>query len=368
MNKKNNFIKVLCNKIFICIKLFFNSLLNLFTSKFLLFSLIVCLFVCLLQVSTGFEEILIKKEQEMMNIDEINLNVSYYYDDKIENYNDDIAIDELINCYQKPLDKLNNSINDNINKLNNLYKSSGYYFSFLYYDLYSGFTVEYNSDAPIFTASTIKAPAMIYIYEMASKGKIDLNEKLVYTSNFYSGGTGVLKNKKVNTSYTIEELIQYTIYDSDNIAYSMLVNRYGRENILKFWKEFNTKYIFEDNTIWGFLNAKDASIYMKELYSFYKENNEYGEKLLNHFKKAKFKLISGKNINYNTANKTGWSGTAIHDAAIVFDKNPYILVILSNLGESSYEYLFNTTSNIIGNMHEEYWKYKVEICSNIKLY
>ena len=60
MKKNFNFIKLICDKIFFGLKIFFHSLLKLFTSKFLLFALIICLFFCLLQVSTGFEEILIK--------------------------------------------------------------------------------------------------------------------------------------------------------------------------------------------------------------------------------------------------------------------------------------------------------------------
>ena len=209
---------------------------------------------------------------------------------------------------------------------------------------------------------------MIYIYELASQGKIDLNEQLTYTSNYYSGGTGVLKNKPTNTTYTVEELLQYTIYNSDNIAYRMLMDKYRRENILNFWQEKGTKEIFQENTIWGYMTANDASIYMRELYNFYLNDEIYGKALMEHFKKANWKLISDKDNIYNTANKGGWSGTTIHDVAIVFDENPYILVILSKLGEQEYYYLFNNTSKKVGILHEKYWKYKVDYCSNIKLY
>ena len=61
--------------------------------------LVVCLFFCLLQISTGFREELLKKEQEMMNSD-VDLSVNYYYDE------------------------------DKIDRLNNLYRSSNYYFFF----------------------------------------------------------------------------------------------------------------------------------------------------------------------------------------------------------------------------------------------
>ena len=74
---------------------------------------------------------------------------------------------------------------------------------------------------------------------------------------------------------------------------------------------------------------------MEELYKFYINNSEYGEAIMNNFINAKTKFIKGKN-NYVVANKSGWSGTAIHDVSIVFADNPYIVVALSNLGNTDY--------------------------------
>lgn len=343
---------------------------SILTNKLTLGVLVICLLMGVIQVSSGFREEVLKQEQEMFfNSDVSGLN--YYYD-KVNHFDfgDSMAITDMIDCYQKNinLSEVSNDILDTINDLGKLYDSSESYFSFLYQDLFSGFTVSYNADKSIFAASTIKAPAMIYIYEMASRGEIDLNEKLAYTSNFYHGGTGVLKNKPVNTTYSVEELLQYTIYDSDNIGYKMLMNRYGQDKIYNFWRDLGTENIFKLNTIWGYVSANDALIYMKELYRFSRENEEYGSRLLEHFKRAKWKLISNKDGEYNTANKGGWSGSAIHDVAIVFDENPYILIVMSNLGEGSYSYLFNETSKRVGTLHERYWKYKVEVCSNINLY
>lgn len=348
----------------------FKDIYNIFTSKVFVLVLVVCLMMGVIQVSTGYREEILKQEQELFYEDSIP-SISYYYDEITDiDYGDNMAITDMIECYRKSidLDDVSDEMISIVDELDDLYRINSRAFSFLYYDLFSGFTVEYNADKPIFTASTIKAPAMIYIYEMASQGKIDLNEELVYTSSFYRGGSGVLKNKPVNTSYTVEELLQYTIYESDNIAYSMLMNRYGRENIRDYWQEFGSEYLFTNNTIWGYMSANDALIYMKELYKFSKDNQEYGDRLLEHFKKARWKLITDKDGKYNTANKGGWSGTAIHDIAIVFDENPYVLVIMSNMGEGSYIYHFDKTSKLVGKLHEEYWKYKANICGNIKLY
>lgn len=339
------------------------------TSKKIVAILVICLFISLIQVSTGFREELIKKEQEMF-YEKVNPSVKYYNNIDNKDFNENESIDEMINCYQSGIknDEITGEMKGYMDELNRIYNSNSNYFSFLYQDLYSGFTVSYNEDAPIFTASTIKAPAMIYLYEMASMGQIDLNEKLTYTSNFYSGGSGVLKTKQVGTKYTAEELIQYSIHDSDNIAYAMLMNRFKRENILNFWNSKGTKNIFTLNTIWGVTSARDASIYMNELYHFSKQNKEYGPKLLQYFKEAEWKLITNKDGSFNTANKGGWSGEAIHDVAIIFDKNPYILVVMSKLGEGNYSCLFNNTSKLVGKLHEEYWKYKSNVCGKINLY
>ncbi|MBQ8681400.1 MAG: serine hydrolase [Bacilli bacterium] len=344
--------------------------LTFLLSKKIFIILTIAMFISLIQVSSGYQEELIQKEQEMMF--ETKKSEIKYYNEEGQNtkYGETTAISELIDCYQEGIDT--NSIPNNISKyiaeLNQLYKQDNAHFSFLYQDLFSGFTVSYNEETPIFTASTIKAPAMIYLYEMASQDKIDLNERLTYTKEFYNGGSGILKNKEVNTTYTIDELIKYSIINSDNIAYSMLMNRFTREKTLTFWQGLGTKQIFTLNTIWGVTSAKDASIYMKELYKFSKENEEYGSKLMEYFKNTEWKLITNKNGEFNTANKGGWSDNAIHDVAIVFDNNPYTLVIMSNLGETEYNYLFQQTSNLIGNLHYEYWKYKTETCNNISQY
>lgn len=150
----------------------------------------------------------------------------------------------------------------------------------------------------------------------------------------------------------------------------MLMNRFGRKNIYNYWKEKGTKNIFMYDTIWGTTSANDAVIYMEELYKFYIENDEYGNKLMEYFKNAEWKQITDKEGKYNTANKGGWADSAFHDIAIVFDKNPYIIAIYSNTGNNynDYTYLFNKTSELVGNLHTEYWKQKITDCNKIEQY
>ena len=203
---------------------------------------------------------------------------------------------------------------------------------------------------------------------MASLGKINLDEELTYTGNYYNTGSGVLKNNKINTNYSVRTLLKYSTVYSDNAAHNMLMDKYGRENMLSFWQELGTNSIFTANNNWGAVNAHDAVIYMSELYRFYLENDTYGLELMNNFFNAKPKFISGQN-NYQVANKSGWSGTVIHDVSIVFANNPYIVVALSNLGDTDY-YMsyFNKVNDLASKLHSEYWKYKMDKCSEISQY
>ena len=107
---------------------------------------------------------------------------------------------------------------------------------------------------------------------------------------------------------------------------------------------------------------------MEELYKFYLTNEKYGTEVMNNFLKSYPKFIKGKN-NYNVASKDGWAGTAIHDISIIFADNPYIVVALSNLGNTDYyQSYFNKANDLAYKLHTEYWKYKMNICQNIKQY
>lgn len=286
-----------------------------------------------------------------------------------ESYSNNAA-NTLVKCLTSKVDTNNlpENIETIVNKINEYYNSSNNHFAFAYKDLYTGFSVTYNESQQVFTASTIKAPTDLYIYEMASLGKIDLDEEITYTSNYYNPKSGKLKFNEFNTKYTVRELLRLSTVYSDNAAHNMLEDKFGRTNMLNFWKEKGTEKIFTQNTNWGVLNAHDAIIYMEELYNFYLTNEEYGGAIMENFKNASPKFIKGKN-DYPVANKSGWGNTSIHDVSIIFAENPYIVVALSTLGKTEiYRSYFEKVNDLAYELHTEYWKYKTESCSNIKQY
>ena len=327
--------------------------------------------VLMLQSNISYSYKLDQYEEETMTYDKnIDATVKIYSDENLSDNNMNNAADNLINCINSKIDVNNIPINvqNVINKINNFYNESGNHFAFAYKDLHTGFSVTYNESQQVFTASTIKAPTDLYIYEMASLGKINLDEEMTYTSNYFNPKSGKLKYNEFNTKYTVRELLRLSTVYSDNAAHNMLEDKFGRINMLNFWKEKGTEYIFTQNTNWGVLNAHDAVIYMEELYKFYLNDENYGKEIMENFKNASPKFIEGKN-NYLVANKSGWGNTSIHDVSIIFAENPYIVVALSTLGKTNaYNTYFDKVNDLAYELHTEYWKYKTEACNNIKQY
>ena len=335
-------------------------------------SIFALLFIILiLQSNISYSYKLNRYEEETMTYDKnIEATVKIYSDENLSDSNVNNAANNLINCINSKIDVNNvpSNVQNVINKINDFYNESGNHFAFAYKDLHTGFSVTYNESQQVFTASTIKAPTDLYIYEMASLGKINLDDEMTYTSNYFNPKSGKLKYNEFNTKYTVRELLRLSTVYSDNAAHNMLEDKFGRVNMLNFWKEKGTEYIFTQNTNWGVLNAHDAVIYMEELYTFYLNNEQYGKEIMENFKNASPKFIEGKN-NYLVANKSGWGNTSIHDVSIIFAENPYIVVALSTLGKTNiYNAYFDKVNDLAYELHTEYWKYKTQACSNIKQY
>lgn len=297
-------------------------------------------------------------------------NVSVNYDDDYElkkYYNDnnlDKKIVDFSNCLHSymSIDNLSETIKNDINELEKYYNDDDANFAFYYLDLNTSFSVSYNATQPIFGASSMKAPFIIYIYKQASLGNIDLDEELTYTANFYSTGSGVLQNREVGGKYSVRELCFYAINDSDNVAYRMLTSRFGIGNAREFWEKENVNSIYHNDVIFSAITAEDAGKIMKYLYDFYVEDEKYGKEIMEYFTNALYYFIPKDGLVM--AHKSGWAGYAIHDLAIKFDENPYILVILSKRGEIEYNSLFTFTSDKISDIHHNFWNENINNCVN----
>ena len=247
--------------------------------------------------------------------------------------------------------------------------------AFFYRDLTTGYTLSYNSDEVMYSASLIKVPYILSLLEsiaefeenklrfdadgnplydedgnplfegnhpnldengrivyLPGEEKYDLSRVWVYDKDtMMVEGSGKLKECDSGLQLTWLELIQYALQYSDNIAFAQLRMEFGYAGYYQTARRLGIQGASS-----GFmqLSAADCGKFMEELSSFIQTNDTYGpfvrEALLN----SNYPVLIPYAVSPTpAAHKYGWDSESYHDMAIVYDEHPYILVIMTDLDE-----------------------------------
>lgn len=218
-------------------------------------------------------------------------------------------------------------------KINTLLRSYGKPTSFYLVNLEDSMTVGYNADRQFQAASAIKAPYALFCYGQIRDGKGSLQTSIQYTGKYRSGGTGILKTRAVGGMYSIQALLYNALHYSDNAAYKMLVDRFGRTGYNAMLKSLGCKNLtLADGKYWGTLSAHDLGIVWQEIYRFKDNGSGLRNEFFTTLKFGNTNIIHKKLKEYDVAHKDGWTDTAYHDAGIVFTQHPYVMVVLTQSG------------------------------------
>lgn len=122
-------------------------------------------------------------------------------------------------------------MNDLVNEIEKLIWDSNENISILIKDLSSGNEIyNLNSTEKLVSASTIKVPIMLAIFEEVKSGKVNLNDTVLVTKNDILDDKEVFENGE--NYYSINELINRMIIESDNTATNVLLKYFGMEKIV----------------------------------------------------------------------------------------------------------------------------------------
>lgn len=245
--------------------------------------------------------------------------------------------------------------NDFLEELNNKYE-----ISFMFEDLNSGYKVGENEKRSHYAASTIKLLDALYLYTMARNGNVDLNDTKVYAQQYSVGG---LKNYKVGDEISIRNLVKEAILISDNNAHLMLVDYIGFNNLKVFGNDLGATTTLIGGDKFGNISAYDANLYLKELYNFLSIDDVYSKELYDFFLNADQNYFTASDVD--VLHKYGNYSYYYNDLSIVYEDNPYTLVILSYYGEGNYEDIFADIQLIVNNFSKDYNQYKVNYCTNM---
>jgi hypothetical protein len=213
-----------------------------------------------------------------------------------------------------------------------LINSYGARTSFYAVSIEDNMTLGYNPDITFQTASTVKAPFVLYALKKVDGGKVSLEEKISYDPRFYIEGAGLVSSNPIGSRYTLEELIFYTIHYSDNTSYNMLHNYLWDEGYNDMLRELGCKeFYLNKGYIWGKGSTRSAALIWQEIYSFSKQC-ESGQTYLDILKDTEHSYIRNSLGEYEVASKYGWIQEHCHDTGIVFADKPYIIAIMTDNG------------------------------------
>ena len=134
-------------------------------------------------------------------------------------------------------------MNDLVNEIEKLIWDLNENISILIKDLSSENEIyNLNSTEKLVSASTIKVPIMLAIFEEVKSGKVNLNDTILVTQNDILDDTEIFENGE--NYYSINELINWMIIESDNTASNVLLKYFGIENINNYMSQKDMLNIF----------------------------------------------------------------------------------------------------------------------------
>ena len=284
----------------------------------------------------------------IIKIDKINTN-------EVEKMNNECLKKDIVKQYAE-----NNSQIEVANELK--YIQDTYKASIFYQNIEDSFSFKYDEQKVYYAASTIKALDALYIYSKAEKGNIDLNTTLKYEKKYQRSSSKYMSKIKYGSNVKLRDLVKYAIIASDNSAHEMLIDYIGPNTLKKYGQSLGASPTISDVDHFGNITTTDAIIYMKELYNIF-ENTQNGKELKNFFLEADQNGLELENIK--AAHKYGEYSSYYHDYGIVYDKNPYIVAILTLEGKKNFVDIVKDINKHIYKVHQTYYKNKNSICHTI---
>ncbi len=204
-------------------------------------------------------------------------------------------------------------------------------FSVYYEDLVTGDNFSIHGNTVLTAASLNKLPVVGYLYHLASKKEIDLQDTIVIQeSDIQDYGTGSLRYQKPGQQYTLQALARLALNQSDNTAAHVLNIRLGEDDIQAYAYQIgmgSTSMVDNDTS------ARDIGKFFQMLYQNKITSKALTSEMLEYLENTEFedRLVPLLPKNVHIYHKTGDGVNFIHDGGIISNgKTPFILVVMSS--------------------------------------
>ncbi len=214
-------------------------------------------------------------------------------------------------------------------------------------DLKTGRDWTYHPDDLFPAASLIKVPVMISVFSKIHDGQMTLHDILTMRRHNRMGGSGSLKWQPDGSKFTVEELMQHLIRESDNTADNMLIEDVGMGYIQQLFPKIGLLYtgIYPEGMSLrsghvaheNYTTAREITMLMTKIYKGEMIDKESSQLMLELLKlpRPASRLAKGLPAGWEIAHKTGLERRACHDAAIFFTPHgDYALTVLTGQDDS----------------------------------
>ena len=267
---------------------------------------------------------------------------------KLESNNNDERNESYNKCLSMTLeeDEYPSELEDKINDLTK-YLDDNYKVSVLYEDINKGYKYLYKDDLSYSTGSLINTLDVLYLYDK----KIDLNDTIKYTKKYKDSNSTYLKDVSYGTEISLKDLVKYAIIYSDNSAHKMLMNYIGKDKLKEYGESLGATNVLSKSNEYGNVDVNDVLSYLKKLNELISVNDElkeiYMEANDNSLSDLDTVLSYSIYSNYN------------HRMGIVYDENPYIIIILTSDIKTDE---IKDISNKVNELHKEFYKAREDVC------
>lgn len=189
-------------------------------------------------------------------------------------------------------------------------------------DIATGQTYTYQAEYSYYSASILKAPYALWLSQRDQAGEIDLNTLVSYKSGWervYS----MIANSDNDAAYLLSKQWPST----EETGFSSFLSTIGVAN--------PTGCEVTPEGIHGYLTAEDGGAIMTALYNYFETDTANAQQLQQAFLDASHNLLW---LPDTAAKKYGSWDMALHDMAIVYTDNPYIIVAFSDWGDTDVDF------------------------------
>ncbi|MBF0786990.1 MULTISPECIES: serine hydrolase [unclassified Streptococcus] len=213
--------------------------------------------------------------------------------------------------------------------------------------LSTGETAGVNQEKMMYAASVAKLPTLYYVQENINRKKINLTDSVKYvkeTEDFDGAyepeGSGSIDKIPDNQKYRIDDLIDRTAKESDNVA-SNLLGYYAADKFDKRFYQETTRIAGQKwDMVSRMASAEMAGLMMEAIY---RQNGYVLESLsATNFDDQRI----ARDIDVKVAHKIGDAYDFKHDVAIVYAKEPFVLSIFTD--QMTYDDISQIANDVYG--------------------